>query len=669
MSKHVKWGVLGAGRIARAFAKGVEASETGLLHAVGSRSQASADKFGDEFKLTRRHASYEALLADPEVDAVYIATPHPMHAEWAIKAAQAGKHILCEKPLTLNYPEAMAVVAAAERHGVFLMEAFMYRCQPLISRFCELLKSGIIGQIKHIYSNFSFQAKFDPESRLFKNELGGGGILDVGCYPVSFARLVAGIALGKDQEPAEPLRVVGAGHLGPTGVDEYATAILTFAGDLSAQVFTGITLQTPPVGVVFGTEGRLVLENPWTGLRDGGQAVIQHFRHGQKDPELIPVDSPKPLYAYEVDMVGENLVRKQAVYPGMTWEDSLGNMKVLDQWREAIGLTYEAEKPQNWTFTASRQPLRRKQDLRMPYGQIPGLDKPVSRLVQGFNHPFNIAHLSVRADAYFEAGGNTFDTAHGYARGDSERLLGWWIRHRNVREQVVILAKGAHTPNCSPEGFKREFAITLERFQTDYVDLYCLHRDNPDIPVGEFVDVLHEAWAAGKIKVYGGSNWTMERMDAANAYAKANGKQPFRLVSNNFSLAEMQVAPWAGCLSMSDAASRTWLEDRQLALLPWSSLAQGFFAWGAPENKAFEYARCWYSEANFQRQARAQELAKERGVDVMAVAMAYVLHQPFPTFPLMGPQKLSELRDSLKALELALTPGEVKWLNLESASR
>ena len=132
MSNKLAWGIIGTGNIAKTFAKGVAQSKTGRLIAVGSRSQASADKFGEEFKVPKRFASYEALLADPEVQAVYICTPHPMHAEWAIAAANAGKHILCEKPIGMNYPEAMAIVEAATRNNVFLMEAFMYRCHPQI---------------------------------------------------------------------------------------------------------------------------------------------------------------------------------------------------------------------------------------------------------------------------------------------------------------------------------------------------------------------------------------------------------------------------------------------------------------------------------------------------------------------------------------------------------
>src|SRR5579884_662668 len=197
MSKTLTWGIIDNGRIASVFAKGLAGSLTGTLLAVGSRSQAAADKFAETWNVARRYSSYEALLADKDVQAVYISVPHPLHAEWAIKAAEAGKHILCEKPIALNHAEAMSIVEAAHRNDVFLMEAFMYRCHPQTAKLVELLKSGAIGQVRVIQATYSFNSHYNPEGRLYNNALGGGGILDVGCYCASVARLVAGAAIGQ----------------------------------------------------------------------------------------------------------------------------------------------------------------------------------------------------------------------------------------------------------------------------------------------------------------------------------------------------------------------------------------------------------------------------------------------------------------------------------------
>src|SRR5947209_4519922 len=165
MEQRLQWGILGTGRIAHIFARGLAASQTGVLIAIGSRTQASADAFGEGVGAVRRHGSYDGLLADPAVQAVYIATPHPMHAEWAIKAAEAGKHILCEKPLALNHAEAMAVIEAALRHDVFLMEAFMYRCHPQTAKLIELIRSGVIGSVRVIQVTFSFHVNVHPGHR------------------------------------------------------------------------------------------------------------------------------------------------------------------------------------------------------------------------------------------------------------------------------------------------------------------------------------------------------------------------------------------------------------------------------------------------------------------------------------------------------------------------
>src|SRR6478672_3748201 len=248
-SSNIRWGILGAGAIAKAFARGVQSSNTGTLSAVASRSQAKADQFGSDFNIPRRHGSYEALLADDQVDAVYICTPHPMHAEWAMRAAEARKHILVEKPFALNFHEASAIIEAAIANDVFAMEAFMYRCHPQTARLVELIREKALGEIRVIQASFSFHAGFNPESRLFSNALAGGGIMDVGCYPVSMSRLIAGAARGADF--ADPVEVKATGHLGQTGVDEWAIASLKFPGEILAQLATGVSVNQENVVRIF----------------------------------------------------------------------------------------------------------------------------------------------------------------------------------------------------------------------------------------------------------------------------------------------------------------------------------------------------------------------------------------------------------------------------------
>jgi len=657
--KQLKWGILGAGSIARAFANGVANSKTGKVVAVGSRSQAKAEAFGEQFNIPHRHGSYAALLADAEVQAVYICTPHPMHAEWAIKAAEAGKHILCEKPLAVNYYEAMAMIQAARENNVFLMEAFMYRCHPQTRKLVELLKEKAIGEVRGIYAAFGFQAGFSPESRLFKNDLAGGGILDVGCYAVSMSRLIAGAALGKDF--ADPIEVTGVGHIGETGVDETAIGCLKFPSEIIAQIATAVTMTPENVVRIYGSEGSIYVPAPWAANRDGktpGKIIL----HSKGVTKTITVNSARTSFSLEADVVGRNIKQRQGAPPAMTWEDSLGNMRTLDRWREAIGQQYDMEKPAA-VQPVRKAPLAMRKDSVMKYGRIAGIEKDISRLIMGVDNQRNMPFAAMMFDDYFERGGNCFDTAYIYG---TEQLLGQWVKHRGIREQVVIFTKGAHTPYCTPEHLKRQLMESLERLQMDYVEILMAHRDNPAVPVEEFVDAYNELKQAGYIKAFGGSNWALERIEQGNEYAKAKGLAGFSAVSNNFSLARMVAPVWGGCIASSDAASRAWFTQTQFPLMPWSSQARGFFVVGDPNYREDEsLVNCWYSEDNFQRLARAKELAKKKAVHPINIALAYVLCQPFPTFPLIGPRNLEETSIAFRGLKVSLSPKELRWLNLE----
>jgi predicted dehydrogenase/predicted oxidoreductase len=677
----LRWGILSTGRIAGTFARGVAASRSGRVIAVGSRSAESAARFAAEHGIAAEHAhaSYPALLADADVEAVYIATPHPEHVEWAVKAAEAGKHVLCEKPAGLNRGEAMVMVQAARRAGVLFMEAFMYRCHPQTAKLVELIRGGAIGEVKLISAAFGFRSDYQPESRLWKNALGGGGILDVGCYPMSFARLVAGAATGAPF--AEPVEVTGVGQLHPeSGVDVCATASVSFAGGIVAQLSTAIGVAIDNSARVFGAEGWIEVPNPWIVMKRGGVQQIRLHRRGASEPEILEVEAPD-VYSLEADAFAGALRSGADAVPAMSPDDTLGNLAALDRWRRAIGLHYETEKPASaGPLTLARRPLARraaKAGETIPAGRIAGVAKPVARLFMGCDNQVSFPHGAAMWDDYFERGGNAFDTAYIYGGGQQERLLGGWMRARGVRDQVVLLAKGGHTPFCTPDQIVRQLHESLDRLQTDHCDVYCLHRDNLAIPAGELVEALAGEARAGRIRgVFGGSNWSIARVEEANAYAKAKGLPGFAVLSNQFSLARMVDAPWAGCLSASDADSRAWLASRaggpdEVALLAWSSQARGFFTERAAPDRLEdkELVRCWYAADNWERRARLVTLAKEKGVTPPALAAAYVLAQPFPSFALIGPRTLAETDSSLECLRVSLTAAEREWLNLERDTR
>ena len=333
----LRWGIISTGAIAHRFARGVLRSETGELAAVASRTEAKADEFAKLYQIPRAHASYEALLADPDVDIVYIATPHPQHREWTIRAAHAKKHILCEKPLAVHHDEAVEMLQAVWENSVFFMEAYMYRCHPQITRMLELIREGAIGDVRAITARFGFCATYDLEGRLFNRTLGGGGILDVGGYCTSMARLIAGAATGA---VAEPERVFAVGQIGPeSGVDEYAAALLHFPGNIVAMLSCGLRLLQDNQVRIEGTGGSLLLPVPWAANIDGGEAQILLKKNGQS-PEMITVASA-PLYALEADLVARHIAqgRLEAAWPAMTWADTLGNMRAQDQWRRAMDAT------------------------------------------------------------------------------------------------------------------------------------------------------------------------------------------------------------------------------------------------------------------------------------------------------------------------------------------
>jgi len=339
-ARKLRWGILSTGKIARTFARSLAVSESGELVAVASRTPEGASAFAAEFGVARAHGSYEALLADPEVEVVYIAPPHPFHAHWSILAARAKKHVLCEKPLGMNHAEVSAIVQAARENDVFLMEAFMYRCHPQTREVLRLLRAGALGRVKGIQASFGIDGAYPVTGRLLNNELGGGGILDVGCYPVSMARLVAGAA--NDQPFSEPLALHALGHVGESsGVDEYTSAILEFPGGIVASLSTAVQLWLENSVRIFGSEGQLLLRVPWHPALDTDHSEIV-IERPKREAEVIRVSAPGTVYGYEIDAVCAQIEARQATE--MSWADSLGNAHTLDRWRSALGVTFAADR-------------------------------------------------------------------------------------------------------------------------------------------------------------------------------------------------------------------------------------------------------------------------------------------------------------------------------------
>jgi aryl-alcohol dehydrogenase-like predicted oxidoreductase len=300
---------------------------------------------------------------------------------------------------------------------------------------------------------------------------------------------------------------------------------------------------------------------------------------------------------------------------------------------------------------------------------IPGVKKPVTTLIQGSDYfqPSVFEKVCDVLDGYVAIGGNTIDTAHIYCGGESEVAIGMWMKERGNREDVVILTKGAHHnqngPRVNPEAISQDLSESLNRLGTDYVDLYALHRDDENVPVSVIIDALNEHIKAGRIHAIGGSNWSTARLQEANEYAAHYGLVGFTFSSPNLSLPKPNEPFWEGCVS-ADASDCAWHREHQFPLLSWSSQARGFFTGRfRPEDRSdSDIVRVFYSDENWERLRRAEQLAKEKGVSTIQIALAYVLNQPFPTCALIGAQNAEELQSCNEGASIVLTQEELNWL-------
>ncbi|MBI1171179.1 oxidoreductase [bacterium] len=667
----IRWGIIGPGAIAHNYADGLAQSVSGRLVAIAGRDAARRNAFGDAYGIAadKRHDSYAGLMADPDVDAVYISTPHPWHAELSIAALRAGKHVLCEKPAGMNAAEVVAVTEVAAQEGRFFMEAFMYRCHPQIARVLEIIASGEIGTTRHIRTQFGFNAPYRPGSRLYEMALGGGGILDVGGYPVSLARLIAGAAVGLPF--ANPVSVKGTGALAETGVDAVAHGLLTFGSGFIAEIAVAVARNMDNRAIITGDKGQIVLDDPWVPGRNAGPSdATIHITVG-KETRTEVLRDPRMLFAFEAEHVSKAIAAGllQAPHPAPSHADSIGNNETLDKWRAEVGYRTFAETPATNRVLPGVVPAGLP---AMPMVRLEGVGLPVSKLILGCDNRNTVAEGAVVWDAWMEAGGNAFDTGFVYGGGLHEKVLGEWMAARGVAKDVVVIAKGAHTPYCTPRAIGTQLDISLERLGLDSVPIYIMHRDNPQVPVAEFVDALNALKRSGKIGIFGGSNWSPARLAEANAYAAKHGLEPFRILNNNLSLAVMEKPVWAGCVTSNTPETLAFLRQGSVAHLSWSSQARGYFlpedlrnrlpADTAPET-------CFGSPANAERRRRAEALAAERGLTAHNIATAWVLGQSFPSLALIGPRSPGEIMSTLPGAATVLTEAEVLWLNLERDTR
>ena len=328
MPETIRWGILGTGKIAHKFAEALEVVPDAELSAVGSRAQGTADAFGDEFEVPRRHASYTALAEDPEVDAIYVSTPHPMHCRDTLLCLNADKPVLCEKPFALNAREAETMVRCARDRDLFLMEAMWTRFLPAIAQVRQWLADDAIGEVRNMMADFGFRAGFNPEGRLLNPELGGGALLDIGVYVVSLASMVYG---------RQPDRVAALADIGATGVDEQTTMAFRYDSGAMAALTCAVRTNTPGAVSILGTRGNIRIPTPFY------DAYAVTLNADGEEPVTIEPARVENGFKYEIEEAGRCLREGRRESATLPLDETLAIMRTLDAVRAEVGLKYPVE--------------------------------------------------------------------------------------------------------------------------------------------------------------------------------------------------------------------------------------------------------------------------------------------------------------------------------------
>ena len=314
VSDPVRWGILGTGGIASTFVADLRLTDSGVAAAVGSRSQGSADRFADEFGIANRHASYESLAADPDVDVIYVATPHPMHHGSAILALRAGKHVLVEKPFTMNAAEAREIVRVAREHGLFAMEAMWTRFLPHVAIIRDWLARGVLGDVVTVTADHGQWFAEDAGFRLFAPELGGGALLDLGVYPVSFASMVLGT----------PSRIVSMSDPAFTGVDAQTSMLFGYENGAQAVLTCTLRAKSPTRAAIVGSDGRIEVEGDFY-----APAAVTLVPRNGAPTRVASVHEGRGL-RHEADEVARRLAAGDLESPLMPLAETISIMETMD---------------------------------------------------------------------------------------------------------------------------------------------------------------------------------------------------------------------------------------------------------------------------------------------------------------------------------------------------
>ena len=666
MSK-IRWGIVGTGSIAAAFAHSIKYCQHSELIGVYGRNESNLQDFSSKFDIKSYHEISD-LVTSSDIDAIYIATPHSTHYEFSLQAIKSNKHILCEKPLTINHLESMVLLNLAREANIFLMEAYMYRVHPQTLNILENLSlfKNTSKKIK-ITSSFGFSADVPENHRLRNPLLGGGAILDVGCYPLSMAKLIAGKLGGLSF--ADPQSIESSGRVDITGVDLQSEAHIVFTDNIEADIKCAIDEEYENDLIISNGTYELIAQQPWhCGQFQNGESLIEIFKDGQLHKE-IPFKDEIGLFTREIDHASICILDNKLESQYISHTDTQSNMLWLDKWRQSLGIDCPFNQHDKSPIPQSKFYLI--QNPKLNKAELVDLSKAGSRLALGCDNQTSSLHAFTMFDHFYGSGGRIFDTAYIYNNGKGDKYLGDWINSRKLENEVIVLGKGAHTPDCKPEFIRPQILESLDRLNIPKIDIFCLHRDNPDIQVGEFMDALDEVRSEGLIDSLGASNWELNRFSEARDYSLNNNKQPFSVLSNNFSLAEMVDPVWPGCVGTNNEYLE-YLTENRIMLFPWSSQARGFFIKKKEitSNEHFsnpsleEEIRVWHDEKNLKRRNICFEIAKSRNIEPIQVALAYVIQKSPLIFPLIGPRTVMETDSSILATKLNLSQDEMNQLTI-----
>ena len=329
MAEKIRWGILGTGGIAKKFAEGLKSVPDAEIAAVGSRAEDTAESFAESFSIGHRHGSYESLANDPDVDVVYVATPHPFHMENTLLCLNAGKAVLCEKPFAINTSQAQKMIDTAKKKKLFLMEAMWTRFLSVITKVGQWLEDEVIGEVRMVRANFGFRADWIPERRWLNPQLGGGALLDVGVYCISLASMIF-------KQP--PQKIVSTAHLGQTGVDEQSAFIFGYDKGQLSVLTSAISTNTENHAIISGTRGSIKIHSQfWCG-------TVATLSIEGKEEKTVEMPLEGNGYNYQAEEVMNCMQAGKIQSEVMPLNETLSIMKTMDSIRKQWGLEYPVEK-------------------------------------------------------------------------------------------------------------------------------------------------------------------------------------------------------------------------------------------------------------------------------------------------------------------------------------